>query len=176
MKKALSILFLFIFIYNLFGYYTVFKVLQNHVRDEVKQRIKHSVPDDELVLISVSATDNYSLIWTKPNKEFRYRGEMYDIVRLETKRDLILYYCIHDFKESKLFANIDDHIQRHIADNPEQRKEVENILIKLAKVYFFQVISINSPDETQLDVKYETYFLTYNSICLGIVTPPPKLV
>lgn len=176
MKKTLSILFLFIFTYNLIGYYTVFKVLQYQVRDGVKQRIKQSVPDNEFVLISVSIADNNSLIWTKPNKEFRYKGEMYDIVKQETKEDVILYYCIHDFKESKLFANLDEHIQRHIADNPKQRKEAENILKRLAKDYFFQVFTINRLSELLQNIEYKIYLQTYNSICLEILIPPPKLV
>ncbi len=175
MKKVLSILFLFIFLYNLTGYYAVFKALQYQVRNEVKQRIKQSVPDDELVLITVSIADNKSLTWTKPNKEFRYKGEMYDIVSQETKEDMILYYCIHDFKESKLFANLDEHIQRHIADNPKQRKKAENLLKKITKDYFIRVLIINHSPKALPNLKYKNYLQAYNSIFLDILTPPPKL-
>lgn len=176
MKKVLSILFLLIFLYNLTGYYVVFRALQYQVRREVKHRIKQNVSDDELVLIPISIADNNSLTWTKPNKEFRYKGEMYDIVRQETKKDMILYYCIHDFKESKLFSDLDEYVQRHIADNPKQRKKAENLLKKVTKDYFFQVLIINNAPKSSQNLKYKKYLQAYNSICLDVLTPPPKLV
>lgn len=154
----------------------MFKALQYQVRNEVKQKIKKNVPDDELVLITISVADNKSLTWTRPNIEFRYKGEMYDIVRQETKEDIILYYCIHDFKESKLFANLDEHVQRHIADNPQQRKKAENILKTVTKDYFFQLLIISHFPEVQQNLKYNKYLQAYNSICLDVLTPPPKLV
>lgn len=176
MKKVLSILLLLIFLYNLTGYYVVFRVLQYRVRREIKYRIKQNISDDELVLISISITDDKCLTWTKPNKEFRYKEEMYDIVRQETKEDMILYYCVHDFKESKLFSDLDGHVQRHIADNPKQRKKAENLLKKVTKDYFFQVLIINNSHRASQNLKYKKYLQAYNSICLDVITPPPKLV
>lgn len=174
MKKLLSILFILIFLYNLSGYYVVFRALQYRVRREIKHRIKQNVSDDELVLISI-ANDN-CLTWTKPNKEFRYKGEMYDIVSQETKEDMILYYCIHDFKESKLFADLDEHVQKHITDNPKQRKKAESLLKKITKDYFFQVLIISNSHRVPQNLKYKKYLQAYDSIYLKVLTPPPKLV
>lgn len=165
-----------IFICNLTGYYTVFKILQYQVRDEVKQRIKQSVPEDELVLIPVSITDNNSLIWIKPNKEFLYQEKMYDIVRREIKENQVLYYCIHDFKESKLFLALDEHIQRYINANPIQHKKAGNLLKKVSKNYFFQSFSIKTSPEVLPNSLFKKNTKTYTSICLDIIVPPPKLV
>jgi hypothetical protein len=150
--------------------------LQYQSRREVNQRIKQSVPDDELVLIKIAVTDIPSLNWTKLDKEFRYKGEMYDIVRQKTKEDMILYYCIHDFKENKLFVNLHEHIQKHIADNPKQRKKAENMLKKLTKDYFSHVLTINNSPISPQDLKYKKYLRTNNSIYLDVLTLPPKLI
>ncbi len=174
LKKILSILFLFIFIYNLLGYYGFFIIVQYQVRYEVKQKIKQSVPDEELILISVSINDNKTLTWIKASKEFRYNGEMYDVVKQEIKNKQILYYCIPDFKESKLFENLDEYIQKYVADNPKQNKETQNILKKLTNIYFFQAFFINSPLEFPYNLTYKKYLNTYKSICLEILNPPPE--
>jgi hypothetical protein len=176
LKKTLSILLIFVLIYNLIGYYTVFKVLQYQVRDEVKQRIKHAVPDDELVLISISTVDDKSLVWTKPQKEFRYNGEMYDVVKLKIKEDSIVYYCIHDFKESKLFSELGDYVKRYVADNPNQRRKAEILLERLIKDYFIQVFTINISYKEFINLRYRKYLRAYPSVCLKVLTPPPKLV
>ncbi len=152
----------------------MFKTLHYKAKSEVKQKIKQSVPENELVLITVSVTDNKSLKWTKPNKEFRYKGEMYDIVRQETKDEMISYSCIHDFKESKLFANINEHIQRHIADNPIQRKKANILLKRMFKVFYCNDLEFISFPTTFKLINYKNYLQAYNSIYIHVLDPPPK--
>ncbi len=175
LKKTISILFLFIFIYNLLGYYTVFKIFQAHVRYEVKLTIKHSVPDDELVLISVKFNDKSKLTWFKPGKEFRYQGEMYDVVRKEIKNGYIVYYCISDTKENNLFKNLDEHIQNYIAGNSKEQEKTGKILNELIKVYLFQTFKINKPLELTNNTKNYNDLTFYKSIILDVLSPPPNL-
>jgi len=80
---------------------------------EVKQRIKRSVPAQELVLIRVTGESASALEWIK-SFEFRYRGNLYDIVRTGQAGDTTFYYCINDVQEERLFAGLDGHVRRQM--------------------------------------------------------------
>lgn len=47
-------------------------------------------------------------------KEFRYRGAMYDIVRESKTGKRTIFICMHDAKESKLFAGLKRETQNKI--------------------------------------------------------------
>ncbi|MBM2840732.1 MAG: hypothetical protein HW412_1260 [Bacteroidetes bacterium] len=108
-KKGIALLFLTLYVYNLAGYYAVFKALQYQVRVEVKTRIKESVPQGKLFLIVVRKGEEDSLRWLEEN-EFRYRGNMYDIVRQYSRNDTTFYSCVKDKQEELLFENFDLHV------------------------------------------------------------------
>ena len=174
MKRIISILLLLIFIYNIIGYYTAFKIVRYQIRGEVKRMIKNSVPEEDLVAIHVRNSDKCSLYWTKPGKEFRYKGEMYDVVRQEAEGSSVTYYCIHDFKESKLFADLNKHIRKHVADNPQQRKKTENLTKKMSQNLFFEKKSDRDVIKKALSVKYYMSGDIYCSVIIDPPTPPPK--
>lgn len=175
MRKIVSIVLLLIFVYNPIGYVIVFKVLQNQVRHEIKQKIKQSVPDNELIIIAVPFDDDHCLMWTKPNKEFRFKGEMYDVVKIESRGNQILYFCIHDFKESKLFAEIDHHIHNHIANNPNHRKRTNYLNKKVITDYISQTLLANSYSFNSKNLPFKKYINLYHSISMEIPYPPPKI-
>ncbi|NPD45594.1 MULTISPECIES: hypothetical protein [unclassified Lentimicrobium] len=174
MKKAFSILFLFVFLYNLVGYYIVFNMVQFQVKDEVKYLIKHFVPQEELVLISIENSKSYLLAWTKPNKEFRYQGQMFDIVEKQIKDNKIIYSCIHDFKESKLFENLDIHIKNYISHHPEQQNKTKNLLNIMAKLFFFQRNTLLLESHSRIKKINTIYIQNYQSIVLDLQYPPPQ--
>lgn len=125
MKRATAILFLSLYAYNFAGYIALFSFLQHRIRTEVKAKIKSSVPADELVLLAFSAEalkdESSSLQWLD-DREFRYNGNMYDIVRSYTRADTTFFLCLNDIQEEKLFAHLDAHVQRQMANSGQQEK------------------------------------------------------
>lgn len=79
-KRLLPILLLTIVIYNMAGVFVVFKYELAKVRKEVKHQIKNGIPEDELHFFSLTQHEYEQLDWTREGKEFRYNGEMFDIV------------------------------------------------------------------------------------------------
>ena len=163
-----------VFIYNLFGYYIVFHLVQFQVRDEVKTRLKFSVSENDLVLISIEDGSESVLIWVKPEKEFRYQGQMYDIVKLKKTKFKTLYYCLQDFKESKLFEHLDRHINNYIAHNPDQQNKTKTLLNTMAKVFFIQKDNLSILKVGSVTINDTFYIQNYQSISLDIGSPPPK--
>lgn len=113
LKRTVSIVLVTLYLFNLFGYLGTFLVAQAQIRKEIKQRIKQSVPENELVRISITPPTASSLQWIK-SFEFRYRGSLYDIVRTEHVGDTTHYTCIHDVKEQGLFADLDEHVRKQM--------------------------------------------------------------
>jgi len=157
------------------GHFIIFKVLEYNTKKEIKTRIKLGVPEYELVLLKIPKS-----IEEKPNKhfqrihekEFRYKGEMYDIVKEENKTDTTYYYCIHDKEETKLFANLDTMIKNEM-NNPEKEKKL-NGLIQIINGTYFKI-------DIETDLKpfiSERIFEIYSPALILIknspLTPPPK--
>ena len=174
MKKAFSILFLGIFLFNIAGYYIAFKTEQYEIRSEIESEIKAGVNIAELTTISISKTLKSDLQWTESEKEIRYKGEMYDVVKSSETRDSITYFCINDSKEATLFSTLNEHISQHIASNTpwkNSKKSTTHVL----KLYhsFPQLTKIlsNSNSET-----FQFRNSIFTSIKLEVNAPPPKLV
>jgi hypothetical protein len=176
LKRIVSISLLLIFLYNLTGYYFTFEFNRRQVCKEIKQRIKKCVPEVDLVTFQVLSSDEKNLFWTKKGKEFRYKGEMYDIVRRTKNGDTVSYSCIRDVKESKLFADLDKHVQKHMNDNPQRKKENQEIFKKLIQSVFIQ-------DDPTRDIasfnviELEFFFKQrkYDSIIIDKLSPPPQV-
>jgi len=119
--------------------------------------IKEGVPEDKLIAFSFDRTIREKPIkefkWTKPN-EFRYKGEMYDIVREETGKDSVTYYCIHDVKESGLFKRWESYLDDYLSKNPKKKSDFLTTLQSFNEYYSVSEI----PELKSYPVDDETYF------------------
>jgi hypothetical protein len=125
MKRFFSCTFLFLYLYNIVGYLAVFSVVKYRVREEVKAVLKGTVPHHELLTLTFHTESllrgEYALQWIEPH-EFRYNGSMYDIIQTSVDRDSTSYVCINDVQEERLFAHLDNHVQRHMGDSGQPAK------------------------------------------------------
>ncbi len=169
-------MFIFIFLYNITGYFAVFKILQFQIRREVEHEIKDNSSDKKLVTISIQNTDIASVIWLKKGKEFKYKGELYDIVKQKTTQEKTFFYCFQDKKEKELFAELDEHIQIHITTNTNRRKRANNYIKKLAKDYFFKFSAHKNQSISFVKVNYHKYLQAYKSVCIEKQSPPPQFI
>lgn len=71
-------------------------------KDVAGYKMRRAIPQDEQLLWKFSTEDaRHKLEW-EHSREFEYKGEMYDVIRSETKGDSIWYWCYWDRKETKL--------------------------------------------------------------------------
>lgn len=129
MRILLAISLLLLLLFQTASYLLVFKIQQYQIRKEIKQQIKAGVPEEALVLLkiplSLETSAHNEHFQRIHDREFRYRGEMYDIVRQEQHGDTTWYYCLWDEKESELFAQLDKQVAQQMNQNPEQKKQHE---------------------------------------------------
>lgn len=168
-------------LYSMCGYFVVYQGMQYAVKKEVKRKIKNSVPVNELHLLKISkqteAEANPEIFQRIHEGEFRYYGQMYDIVYKMVSVDTTYYHCIHDKEEQKLFAELDKAINMYIAQNPEQQQKQKNFLQKLVKEY----IIANRPNFNSPFIEGFTFNVDQSGILpknyfYKIPSPPPDLL
>jgi hypothetical protein len=108
---------LLLYVGEIFGTMTVFTGVRAQIRREVKQRIKASVPPAELVRFVLHPGNRFEFHWIH-DREFRFRGSLYDVVRSDHRGDTTLLACINDVQEERLFAGLDALVRRQMEQDP----------------------------------------------------------
>lgn len=168
MKKNISFLLIFIFFYGIIGFYLNFEIEQSHIKEEIKEKIIHNLPDNKLTLITVSSADKEKIVWTEYDKEFIFKNNMYDVVRIKIKDNTTYYYCFDDEKESNLFVNLDKLVKDQ-TDNSQSRTIQKKHDITF---YFHETLLLQCP--TEKPVSYFAPTSKFISICSEVLSPPPK--
>jgi hypothetical protein len=70
--------------------------------------------------------------WQKKDKEFHYRGTMYDIVRAKNGK----VYCINDHQEHTLFSNLENILKGYFSKSNDQK----NGMAQLISIFFAEYI------------------------------------
>ncbi len=169
MKALISYLLLFVFLFNILGYIIVFKITEIEVKRELKSKIKSS----ELHLISFSKNDFDQINWIEEGKEFILNNNMYDIVKKETSDKMVLLYCIDDKQETQLFSNLEEHINKHIAN--QQSKNKNKSVDDHQKIINSLDLSLKQRFGDKLNHLF-IYKTLYTEFTLSSNTPPPDLL
>lgn len=165
MRKWILILLTSIFLFNTGGYFVWFSVLKLNIHKEIRHEIEKGLKEKELSLIIVSNSNKADICWTKPDKEFKYKGEMYDVVKVKIKNQKRYYYCINDSKENRLIAHFDK--------SQHAKKSIEKIVNRTHNLYFPLQFSL-STNRCTSDFRYLTMDVFYASTIVDTLSPPPK--
>lgn len=158
-------------------YFIMFKSFEKKYKSEVKQLIKDGVDDRDLVAFTFPVDKQGNIVaenfrWIKEN-EFRFDGEMYDIVNFEKNTDSISFYCIHDFKESRLFENLDKYLTDYLNNNPEKKNQTARILNSISLFYiaanYFELINYSVNSDKLENRNFPSILLGYHP---NILHPP----
>ncbi len=103
--KSASLVLVLILLFNVSGYNIWFNIAQDKIQKEIKAQIKAGLRDEALTLIRMTGEIAPEINWIRANEEFTFRGEMYDVVKMEDRDGNKLIYCLNDVKEKKLIAD-----------------------------------------------------------------------
>jgi hypothetical protein len=172
-RKLLSILFLGVFLFNIIGYYPVYLLRQSDIRNEVAKFFEQNFSKGELVVLSFDAAESRSLIWTDKN-EFRYKGEMFDVMMKKTDSDGRLYfYCYSDQKEKKLEAGLDRHVNSQTERNTGNKQDKNDMTKNFLKEYFGTENNVRFA-ALVTDVEYLFTASYYTPVNPEKQSPPPR--
>ncbi len=174
-KRITSILFVTALLFNVFGYFALFSIEKNRIQKEVKTYIKEGIPKNKLKAFVFTPTEFENLQWTKPGKEFRLNGEMYDIIQIELNGENKIYWCYHDMAESKLFANLDSILQMQMTGIPNGIDETPSISSIWIKVYTFHIFDSSISELNIKQVLNPILLHHFSSAFIQKMKKPPRL-
>jgi hypothetical protein len=172
-QRIAAVFFLLVFLYNSVGYIAVFRLEQHRVRKEVKALLKSRIPESSLTVIRFSPSALEELEWIEPH-EFRYKGQMYDVVRRSTEASgILVFHCINDKQEERLFANLDAHIALHLEHGKEEKNNKKEAF-KTGKEYFLQHTYLGFPQYCEAATFPSFRLYAVNGTRKVPVPPPDK--
>jgi|GEM_PF-2557318 len=169
-KKTISIILLFIFLYNISGYYLVFSVQQTEVKKIVRNFFRVNRKHD-LIVLRISAENEKEIVWYD-NEEFVLNGKMYDVASRTHEENVLLLYCYQDSKEDHLFTSLNSHFKNNIPVS--QKNSGDNLKVPFPDYFAdsgrngFFPFDYDLKNERQLNFSLENF-------CIDKPSPPPRL-
>lgn len=145
-------------------------------KDVAGYKIKRAIPQEDQLLWKFSANDAKTKLFWEHSREFEYKGEMYDVIRSETKGDSISYWCYWDRKETKLRKELNV-LLVNLMGPCQQNKNEGRQLNEFFKSLFLPVSSIGQnlavgQDHQRTMIPYNFSLHAFDRIP---PVPPPKL-
>jgi hypothetical protein len=168
-KIFTSILLAGLFLFNVIGFQLLFTLLILQQEEEMHSLVTGSESESlELIVIDSAAYHDISQI---NEKEFFYKGSLYDVKSKEVKDGKIIFHCKKDEKELDLlkhFSKISDENNASKKQKPE-----DNNPFKTLTTVPVCCLTLNQMDSRHS--KYENYERgIYFQVQGDVPTPPPK--
>jgi hypothetical protein len=175
LKKNLSILILFLFVYNSFGFLAVHPFLSIYYKNSgLRQADEPSgnILIEKKIFNRDDIEENRIDFRWIHSREFKYNGEMYDIVRKEESDKQLILYCINDKKEKKLEEEFAKKVNEN-SKNSKQKQTSFHLNILLSEPAQIEKINFARSRGIKFNL-FSSY--NYNSVQLDIPSPPPRFV
>jgi hypothetical protein len=100
------------------GFYAILSFEREEIREKVEQKLIKSLNKSELVCVVDNDKNSSKIEWERPEKEFRFEGNLYDVVYSENTLGITHYYCLSDKAETILEAKIDKLLENQTDKSP----------------------------------------------------------
>jgi len=173
LKKLFSILILGCLVIYIGGYHLVYSLHQKSIKQEIRAYFKTHTDTINGTYLSFQLADGRitdpSFGWEDGDREFRYRGELYDVVTVQHFRDSIRICAFKDAREIHLEKQLAA-IHRTSHKNPQ---DSHVSVIKFSTFYKTDIeISFFFPQVTQQYISFcDENFLPVDP---EVSTPPPR--
>jgi len=157
------------------GYHVFFRIKQENIKKSVQKRIREKIEEENAEHFVFAANDIDKLVeWEEDGKEFRYQGEMYDVIEKRTENGKVVIKCISDKKETELVKNYKNITKDDFSGTSKKRT---TLLLKL-------IVSLYAPLTTPVTadasinsgkINWVTYKCPLIFNTTEVLTPPPQL-
>ena len=107
------------------------------------------------------------------SREFKYNGEMYDVVKKIEDDKQVFLYCINDEREKRLEKEFEKVVQNNSTENKQRPVKYNHFNILLSEPVKSEQNSIALVYKCEFNYSRTD---SYNSPHLEIPSPPPRLV
>lgn len=143
------------------------------LREEVKEKLIAGVDRNKLVFLKFEEDKAAKELRWKHDKEFEYRGEMYDVLEVLYSNDSAYYWCWPDKGETRLNAQLDLALFRLLGEDPERESQKDR-LAQFYKSLYWEDAVVKTGLVSKKIKTVEPLFL----ICSGfgdVHDPPPEV-
>jgi hypothetical protein len=173
-RKFLSVLFTGLILFNLCGYYFVFKCDQIRLKNEMKESIRNGSFRDnyeEIAILNPNSDRDFKMT---DKGEIRYRGKLYDVISTRISGNYVIFRCINDTKEEQLLSRYDNYSTWVTGMNsPERSKNSQAMLYHIIKHALLNRYSVQPPSAFIVIMYFETVS-NFNSPSILPDFPPPR--
>lgn len=163
MLRTISSLMILLILMDCGGQYFLFRFVQEHVRKEIRTRIRKGLHHEDMEVFTFSNNQYFNLKWIKPGKEFGLNGNLYDVVTVSVHQGHRHMTCINDTFEKKL-------VNWNLKNNPWQKH-----IVKLVKVSSYTSDIVQYKWEFPFTVMpYRSEQLITQSVFYIPSAPPPE--
>lgn len=174
-QKIVGIVLLFSLLAPAIGTYTFLVYHKKQIRKEVKRKIIADLDKNELVVLKFTVHELKIKLHWKHQYEFRFNGEMYDVVHRQVSGDTVIYWCWWDQDETQLGK----YFRKTLAvamGNDVQQKEKKCQLTNFYKSLFFEQSAIYKIIVAELKTHLTGYSCYYYKLSYPPPLPPPRWV
>lgn len=172
MKKLLPVILLFCLVVYMGGYHLIYALYKQGIRHDMRAWLSHHHDATFGNRFSFALSDNTVadpfFSWEETGAEFRYRGELYDVVSIHYGKDRISVCALKDGRENELDQ------QLSVLDHHKQEKQKTLSVLKFFSVFIAagQTAFSGSMAVTVHRMPLGLYQLLHASP--EINTPPPR--
>ena len=145
------------------------------VRKTVKRQLIAGMNPDELVLLKFTPEAAKTALHWEHSREFEYQGQMFDVVKTETRGDTIFYHCWRDHAETELNQKIQALVANALHNNPQHQENQARL-----SCFFKSLFCIEVPFWQMLEVAPESPRCHLDAPIVAPpgapLVPPPKFV
>lgn len=169
MKKCVLLGVLLVMLFNMGGWYPLYKTFRKKLRQEARAYISNHVPDQEMEIFTLKSLEE--LNWVEKH-EFVVNHQMYDVIAIDTLKEVFVVKAFKDTKETNLIASFFKY-----QGDKSQKKNTFYLLFKYYKNSSFNDFYLNNHlTLIQFDVPVMYVSNYMNSPIEGPQPPPPQLL
>lgn len=145
------------------------------IRTEVKRLIAAGLDRESLTLLTFTGEEARALPGRVRDREFEYRGEMFDIVETRQAGDTLFLYCWRDYAETELNRQLAQLVAGTSQNDPQQAEKREHLSD------FYESLYHNAPPVWRVVVPpvfagqgFHVQKTGWPTVFLAPPTPPPE--
>ncbi|HEX5167563.1 MAG TPA: hypothetical protein VFW11_00215 [Cyclobacteriaceae bacterium] len=179
MKRIFSLFFLFVFLFNVGGYYFVYWGLRIADQQTLTEKLDQELySDHETYVFKVPLTLPYEINqegYKRVNGSFEHDGQFYQLVKQKLENDTLYVVCIMDHEKKKVEDAFTTYAKLSNDLPVSPQKDGQNLLSKLSKEYESNIIlEIVLTDGWFLSTFYADCSPALLQGEKNILAPPPK--
>jgi hypothetical protein len=171
-KKIIPILLALLILLNSIGYILLYIERLANINREIRTLINEDYSAETITKLTLSNYEFTYLLRWKGDDEFKFKGKMFDVIKIERTQNQIIIFCIRDEKEEMLISSFEKIFKRNFSsDNINSNSGISLLNVQLLGLPIYQYTLERN---FSFNILSGGYTNCYNSKFSEANTPPPK--